>query len=61
MGLTTSGAYGHATGKSLAFGYVEPQLAAPGTELEVMLLGEMRPAVVLAEAVYDPTNEVMRA
>ncbi len=61
VGLTTSGAYGHATGKSLAFGYVEPQLAAPGTELEVMLLGEMRPAVVLAEAVYDPTNEVMRA
>jgi dimethylglycine dehydrogenase len=61
VGLTTSGAYGHTTGRSLAFGYVEPDLAAPGTELDVMLLGEMRRATVLAEPLYDPTNGVMRA
>ena len=30
VGLTTSGAYGHAVGKSLAFAYVEPRLAQAG-------------------------------
>jgi dimethylglycine dehydrogenase len=61
VGLTTSGAFGHTTGKSLAFGYVEPGLDHPGTEFEVLLLGEMRRATVLAEAAYDPTNSAMRA
>jgi len=61
VGLTTSGAYGHTTGKSLAFGYVEPGLDLPGTGFQVRLLGEMRRAVVLAEAAYDPTNAAMRA
>ena len=61
VGLTTSGAYGHTTGKSLAFGYVEPGLDEPGTKLEVQLLGERRPAVVLAEAAYDPSNSALRS
>ncbi len=61
VGLTTSGAYGHTTGKSLAFGYVEPGLDEPGTALDVRLLGETRPAIVRAEAAYDPKNEAMRA
>ena len=61
VGLTTSGAFGHTTGKTLAFGYVEPGLDEPGTELEVLLLGEMRRATVLAEAAYDPSNSAMRA
>ena len=29
VGVTTSGGYGHTTGKSLGFAYVEPELAAP--------------------------------
>ena len=34
VGLTTSGAYGHAVDKSLAFAYVDPAHATPGASLE---------------------------
>ena len=61
VGVTTSGAYGHYVRKSLGFGYVPPQLAQPGTELGVDLLGERRRAKVLREPVYDPANERLRA
>jgi dimethylglycine dehydrogenase len=57
VGQVSSGGFGLYTGKSLAFGYVSRAAAAPGTALEVMVLGEKRPATVLAEPVYDPGNE----
>ena len=60
IGLTTSGAFGHTVGRSLAFAYVEPEFRAPGTEFHIQLLGEMCPATVLAEAAYDPSNEKLR-
>jgi dimethylglycine dehydrogenase len=56
VGVTTSGAYGHHVGKSLAFAYVGPGQSAPGTCLGVDLLGERYAATVLAEPVYDPEN-----
>ncbi len=61
VGVTTSGGYGHATGKSLGFAYVEPALAAPGSEFEIDLLGAPHAAKVLAEPAYDPKNERLRA
>jgi dimethylglycine dehydrogenase len=61
VGVTTSGGYGFAVGKSLAFAYVEPPLAAPGTPLGVEILGDRRPARVLAEPAWDPANERLRA
>ncbi len=60
IGLTTSGAYGHTVGKSLAFAYVEPAHRAPGTQLDIQLMGERRSATVLAQPAYDPTNEKLR-
>ena len=60
-GVTTSGGYGHATGKSLAFVYVPPAFTEPGSEMEIGLLGERRKAVVLAEPAYDPSSSRMRA
>ena len=60
IGVTTSGGYGHAVGQSIAFAYVEPAFAAPGTSLEVPLLGQSCKATVLAEPLYDPGNERMR-
>ena len=56
VGQVSSGGYGHGVQKSLAFAYVEPEAAVPGTELEVHILAEMRKARVLGEAVYDPDN-----
>lgn len=61
IGLTTSGGYGHRTGKSLAFAYVQPGYAEPGTEMTCWLLGEPRTAVVLADPVFDAANEKLRA
>ena len=61
VGLTTSGAYGHAVERSLAFAYVEPGLAAPGTELQVALFDRRRRAVVLEDAAWDAANARLRA
>ncbi len=61
VGQVSSGGYGFSVKKSLAFAYVKPEAAVPGTALEVMILGERRPAQVLAEPVYDPGNERPRA
>ncbi|XP_037074921.1 LOW QUALITY PROTEIN: dimethylglycine dehydrogenase, mitochondrial-like [Pollicipes pollicipes] len=47
VGNTTSGCYSHNTGQTLAMAYVPPYLAVAGTEVQVALLGERRPAVVL--------------
>jgi dimethylglycine dehydrogenase len=55
-GATTSGAFGHAVGKSLAFAYVDPAAVTAGTEFEVLLLGERRRAKTLAEPAWDPAN-----
>jgi len=56
IGVTSSGGYGHVTGKSLAFAYVDSGFEAPGTQLDIALLGTRRPATVLAGAAYDPEN-----
>ena len=61
VGLTTSGGYGHFTGKSLGFGYVTPDLSAAGTELGIDLLDERCAARVLADPVHDPQNDRLRA
>jgi dimethylglycine dehydrogenase len=61
IGVTTSGAYGHYVQKGLGFAYVGPEFAEPESELTVELLGESRPARVLAEAAYDPSNRRLRA
>jgi dimethylglycine dehydrogenase len=61
VGLTTSGAYGHAVEKSLAFAYVDPAFATPGTMFDILLLGERRHAVVLPEAAWDAANLRPRA
>ena len=58
-GYTTSGAYGHTTGKSLAMGYLYADYAGQ-TALEVSVLGERRPAVVLDAPAYDPDGQKLR-
>ena len=61
VGLTTSGGFGHFTGKSLGFGYVPPALSAAGTSLQVGLLDERHDITIHADAVHDPANERLRA
>ena len=61
VGLVTSGGYGYRLNHSIALAYVRSDLSAPGTQLEVEILGERRPAVVAREPLYDPDNLRLRA
>ena len=60
IGVTTSGAYGHTVSQSMAFAYVQPKFAEPGTKLEIRVLGHNCSATVLKEAAYDPQNLRLR-
>ena len=59
VGLTTSGAYGHTSGKSLAFAYVDSDRMGAG-DLEVGLLGQDRKVRVLSTSVHDPENALLK-
>ncbi|HLY51983.1 MAG TPA: FAD-dependent oxidoreductase [Steroidobacteraceae bacterium] len=61
VGYVTSGAFGHCVGKSLAAGYVPTALAREGEHFEIDILGEMRPATVRLEPLYDPQGLRLRA
>ncbi len=56
VGSTSSVAYGPTVGKVLAFAYIKPEAAAPGTALEVVVHGTPRAARVLDEPAYDPAS-----
>ena len=60
-GITTSGGYAYWLDRSLAVAYVDAEVAAPGTRLEVEILGDRRPAVVLTEPPFDPENQRPRS
>ncbi|HEV3180800.1 MAG TPA: aminomethyltransferase family protein, partial [Steroidobacteraceae bacterium] len=61
VGRATSGYYAHYLKKSLAIGYTRAELAQPGTELAIEILGERKPATVVPESPYDPENLALRA
>jgi len=61
IGVTTSGSYGHTVNKSLAFVYVPPEYAKPGTTFDIEILSQRRQVKVLAEPAYDPKNRRLRA
>ena len=62
VGETTSGDYGHRVGASIALGMIRSELAEPGTQVEVDIFGERRPAEVQPDQpMWDPKNERLRA
>ncbi|MEM7430047.1 MAG: FAD-dependent oxidoreductase, partial [Pseudomonadota bacterium] len=60
VGTTSSVAYGHTVGDILAFAYVKPEAAAPGTDLEVVIMGKELKARILGEPAYDPQSLLPR-
>jgi dimethylglycine dehydrogenase len=60
VGSTASVVYGHTISKILAFAYVKPEAATPGTTLEVIIHGSKRAARVLGEPAYDPQSLLPR-
>jgi len=61
IGRATSGVYGHTVGKSLALAYLSPDCLAPGTELEIEILGERYPARIIPDSPHDPENRAIKA
>ena len=54
VGTVTSGDWGHRTGMNLAYAFVKPELAAPGSRMEIDILGDLIPANVIKPGPYDP-------
>ena len=61
VGTTTSGGYGHRLKRSFAMAMIDRELALPGTELNVHIMGELRPANVIEKSPYDPGGGRMRS
>ena len=61
VGRLTSGGWSVHFGRSIAMGYVRPDLAAPGTRLEVRMFDALWPAEIVEDSPYDPKNERIRA
>ncbi|WP_299969773.1 FAD-dependent oxidoreductase [uncultured Roseobacter sp.] len=60
VGRLTSGGYSVAFGKSIGMGYVTPDLAVPGTRLEIKMFDRLWPAEVVEDSPYDPANARIR-
>ena len=57
VGIVTSGGFGFRVNKSLAFAYVESNLAEVGREFDIQIQGQKRKAIVLQDMAYDPDNK----
>ena len=55
-GYVSSGGYGHRVDKSLALGYVTPEFFEIGRQFEIEIVGDRRPAVMVARSPYDPAG-----
>ena len=61
IGAVTSGGFGHSVGQSIALAYVRPGLEPDGRDLAVEILGERRPARLVAGCLFDPQGARLRA
>jgi 4-methylaminobutanoate oxidase (formaldehyde-forming) len=60
-GRVTTGGYGYTLERSIAYAYLPPELAEPGTEVEVEIFGEWVPGEVAKGPLFDPKGERIRA
>ena len=62
VGETLSGGYGYRVDKSIALGMIRPDLAEPGTKVEIEIFGDRFLATVQKdEPLWDPENKRLRA
>jgi glycine cleavage system aminomethyltransferase T/glycine/D-amino acid oxidase-like deaminating enzyme len=61
VGRVTSGGYGFAVERSIAYGYLPPDQAAIGTRGEIEVFGEWIGFEVAREPLYDPDGERIRS
>jgi glycine cleavage system aminomethyltransferase T/glycine/D-amino acid oxidase-like deaminating enzyme len=61
VGRVTSGGYGFAVERSIAYAYLPPAMAVAGERAEVEIFGEWAGCVVSTEPLYDPDGERIKA
>ena len=61
VGRATSGGYGWRCAKSLALAMIQPDLATPGAEFEIVILGQRHTATIIADSPFDPDNTALRS
>ena len=61
VGRVTSGGYGFAVERSIAYAYLPPDQAAIGTRAEVEVFGRWVGCEVVAEPLHDPAGERLRS
>ncbi|MBY8974827.1 FAD-dependent oxidoreductase [Rhodobacteraceae bacterium NNCM2] len=59
-GFCTSGGYSHHAGKSIALGFVPVAAIHDDLQVEIEILGEMRPARILTKPLFDADGARMR-
>ena len=60
VGYVTSGGYSHYAQKSIAYGFLPVELVEEGREVEIEILGEMIPARLYTQPLFDPDNSYLR-
>jgi glycine cleavage system T protein len=60
-GRVTTGGYGYTVMRSIAYAYLPPDHAEPGTEVEVEIFGEWVGGEVASEPLFDPKGQRIRA
>ena len=60
VGYCTSGGYSHHAQKSVALGFVPTGRVAEGLKVEIEILGEKRPAVLVTSPLFDADASRMR-
>ena len=60
-GRVTTGGYGYTIERSIAYAYVPPESAEPGTQVAVEIFGRWVEGEVAAEPLFDPKGERIRA
>lgn len=60
LGFCTSGGYSHYAQKSIAMGFLPRQMANAGQKVEIEILGDLRPAKVITEPLFDADGSRMR-
>lgn len=60
-GYVTSAGFGYSVNRSLAYGYLPPASAEPGTRVEIEYFGDRVPATVARDPLFDPAGERPRA
>jgi glycine cleavage system aminomethyltransferase T/glycine/D-amino acid oxidase-like deaminating enzyme len=60
VGRVTSGGYGYTVERSIAYAYLPPDHAEPGTEVDLEIFGEWIGGEVVKEPLFDPRAERVR-